>query len=85
MTWEGERRVDTSNVYWLYKRLWRWYINTYNVFLDIFHGPVFYLKRNVLETGVSLRRHVKPYLVGPDWLSFCLKTKTESSLRNIVF
>jgi hypothetical protein len=35
---------------------------TITEFLDIIHGPVFYLKHNILETGLCLQ--VKAYSVG---------------------
>jgi hypothetical protein len=35
--------------------LWRWYINLTVTIVDIIHGPVFYFKHNVLETGICLQ------------------------------
>jgi hypothetical protein len=46
------------------KCLWRWYVNTIIVFLDIIYCPVFYLKCNILETGFYLRLQAKPTQLG---------------------
>jgi hypothetical protein len=54
------------------------------MFLDIVHRPVFILKHNVSETGFCLRPKIKTSSI--DWAQlsrFYLKTKTESSLRNV--
>jgi hypothetical protein len=73
------------------KSLWRWYISTNIMFLDIIHRPVFILKYKVTETGFCLRLQVKPTQLGTnsiDWAKLSrlyLKTETESSLRNLVF
>jgi hypothetical protein len=41
--------------------------------LDISHRPVFYLKREVSETGFCLRLQVGPTYLGPMYIaSFCL-------------
>jgi hypothetical protein len=57
-------------------RLWRWYINTITVFLDIIHRPVFYLKHKVSETGFCLRLQVIPTQLGPiDRGSPCTNTR----------
>jgi hypothetical protein len=33
------------------KSLWRWYISTNIMFLDVFHRPVYFSKHNISETG----------------------------------
>jgi hypothetical protein len=38
------------------KSLWRWYIDTNIMLLDIIHRPDFILNRNASETGFCLRR-----------------------------
>jgi hypothetical protein len=78
------------------KSLWRWYINTIIVFLDIVYCPVsFYLKqrfgdcilspssgRNLFSWNQSME--LVPISGGPDWVGFCLKKETEASHRNVV-
>jgi hypothetical protein len=63
--------------------------------MDNIHGPFFYLKYYVSETGLCLRLQVAPTQVGPiegaspslrtNLSSFHLKTETESSTRKAVF
>jgi hypothetical protein len=62
------------------KNLWRWYINTYVLFLDIAHRPMFlfYLKCTTFRIGTS----------STDWVQSSrlhLRMETESSLRNVVY
>jgi conjugal transfer/entry exclusion protein len=52
--------------------------------LDIIHQPAFYLKHDVSETQLCLRRQTSSTY----WAQlsmFHLKTEAESSLRNILF
>jgi hypothetical protein len=49
--------------------------------LDIVHRPVFYLKRNVSETGLCLRRQVERTI---QVSRFHQKTETESNWVSIV-
>jgi hypothetical protein len=64
------------------KSLWRWYISTNIMFLDTIH----HLQGNSYSGQVD---RASPYLQNSiDWAQlsrFCLKTGTESSLRNVVF
>jgi hypothetical protein len=52
----------------------------YPIFLDIIHRPdfFFYFERKFSETGFCIS-------VGLNLLGFYLKTKTESSPRNVMF
>jgi hypothetical protein len=59
--------------------------------LDITHRPVFYLKRNVSDTGFCFRLRLEFTQLGPiyrvclywaELSKFHLKEETESSLRN---
>jgi hypothetical protein len=53
--------------------LWRWYINITIIILDIIRRPVFYLKKDVSETGFCLSLQVKPTRVDPiERASLCL-------------
>jgi hypothetical protein len=47
------------------KSLWRWYLSTNIIFLDIIHRPAYISKHNVSETGFCLRFQVKPTQLGP--------------------
>jgi hypothetical protein len=45
--------------------LWWWYINIIITVLDIIHHPVFYLKHDVLETGLCLCLQAEPSQLNP--------------------
>jgi hypothetical protein len=60
----GFRHNRSTTDYIRSKSLWRWYINTIIVFLDIIHRPVF-IYNNVSETEFCLRLQVEPTQLGP--------------------
>jgi hypothetical protein len=69
--------------------LWRWYLNITITILDIIHRPVFYLKHDVLETGLSSPSggtySAEAGTSSFYWAQlsmFHLKTETESSVLN---
>jgi hypothetical protein len=68
----GHCAHDYANKIW---SLWRWYVSTNIMFLNIIHRPVYIIQHNVSETGSCLRLQVKPSQFEPiDWASPYLRT-----------